>query len=113
MSVSADKNDCTLDTCPLTDSVYQYRPSLAANVVMLVLFAVTLVAHVVQGWIWRQRVFGILMFFGCLTEVIGYVGRIISWDNPFSQTGFLSAVVCLTMAPAFYSAAIYLCIFKM
>jgi hypothetical protein len=51
--------------------------------------------------------FSIPIAIGCITEVIGYVGRILSYNNPFSQTGFLMQICCITIAPAFYSAAIY------
>lgn len=40
-------------------------------------------------------------------------GRIMSWNDPFGQTGFLTQIVCLTLAPAFFGAGIYLCISKM
>ena len=104
---------CTLATCHISQSIYKYRPSVVANAVLLSLFAISLIAHVGQGIFWRHRAFGIVMFFGCLAEVIGYVGRLISWHNPFSQTGFLTQICCLTIAPAFFAAAIYTSIYLM
>ena len=50
------------------------------------------------------------MILGCVTEVLGYTGRIISWNNPFSLNGFLIQICCLTLAPAFFTAAIYFCL---
>jgi hypothetical protein len=47
------------------------------------------------------------MILGCITECIGYAGRIISWNNPFSLNGFLINICCLTLAPAFYAGALY------
>ncbi|KAL9632474.1 MAG: hypothetical protein Q9164_005297 [Protoblastenia rupestris] len=41
--------NCTLAVCPVTVSVYQYRPSLAANTVFLALFGLALIIHIVQG----------------------------------------------------------------
>lgn len=29
------------------------------------------------------------MLLGCLCEVIGYAGRVIMWNNPFSYPGFM------------------------
>lgn len=29
------------------------------------------------------------MILGCLHEVIGYVGRIVMWNNPWSFAGFI------------------------
>lgn len=42
--------------------------------------------------------------------VIGYVGRVMSWKNPFSQNAYLIQIICLTIAPAFLAAGIYLCL---
>lgn len=39
---------------------------------------------------------------------IGYVGRILLHNNAYSSTGFETQICTLTMAPAFWSAAIYL-----
>lgn len=102
--------ECTLDTCPITDSIYHYRPSLGANIAFLVLFAITGIGHVVQGVLSRKKAFWITMLIGCISEVIGYVGRVLSWQNPFASVGFLTQIVCLTIAPAFYSAAVYFCL---
>jgi len=45
-----------------------------------------------------------------LTEIIGYIARIAVHSNPFIKTNFLMYLVTLTIAPAFLSAAIYLCL---
>jgi hypothetical protein len=52
------------------------------------------------------------MFFGLIGEIIGYTGRLLLNQNPFDPTGnnFLIYLVDLTIAPAFLSAAIYLCL---
>jgi hypothetical protein len=52
------------------------------------------------------------MFFGLAGEIIGYIGRLLLYQNPFDPTGnnFLIYLVCLTIAPAFLSAAVYLCL---
>jgi hypothetical protein len=46
----------------------------------------------------------------CTLEILGYLGRIISYSNPWHQTGFLLQIVCLTIAPTFMAGGIYLCI---
>ncbi|KAF4959803.1 hypothetical protein F66182_18274, partial [Fusarium sp. NRRL 66182] len=46
---------------------------------------------------------------GLVGEIIGYIGRVQMHFNPFPQNPFLEYLVCLTIAPAFLSAAIYLC----
>jgi hypothetical protein len=52
------------------------------------------------------------MVLGLIGEVIGYIDRILLNQNPFDHTGnnFLLYLVPLTIAPAFLSTAIYLCI---
>ncbi|MCJ1358294.1 MAG: hypothetical protein MMC33_008293 [Icmadophila ericetorum] len=48
------------------------------------------------------------MVSGCALEIIGYAGRIIGYQNPFSQNAFLIQIVCLTIAPSFLAAGLYL-----
>ena len=45
---------------------------------------------------------------GCVGEAVGYVGRIIMWDNPYDEAGFQMQICCLIISPAFLSAGIYL-----
>lgn len=47
---------------------------------------------------------------GMLGEIVGYVAHIAMHSNPFTKTNFLMYLVTLTIAPAFLSAAIYLCL---
>jgi len=96
--------------CPLSKSFYGYAPSLAPNVVMLVLFSATLVAHGIQGTYYRAWGTLIAMGWGCTCEIMGYIGRLMMHKNPFNLDGFLIQIICLTIAPAFFSAAIYLCL---
>ncbi|KAI7118383.1 hypothetical protein KC352_g33568, partial [Hortaea werneckii] len=80
--IRADQNQgCTQTTCPVSESVYGYRPNLAATVTFLAIFS--------------------------LSEVLGYTAKMLLWDDPFSDVGFKMSVVLLTFAPAFYAAGIY------
>ena len=94
--------------CPVSRSLYGYYPSLPANAFFLALFAVLLVINAVVGTWKRTWTYLIAMFFGCLAQVLGYTGRIIMHQNPFNMNGFEMQICCLTLAPAFNSAAIYL-----
>lgn len=62
-------------------------------------------------WV-AARTWGFLggMFGGLVLEIIGYVGRIQMHSNPFTDSPFLMSLVTLTIAPAFLSASIYLCL---
>ncbi|KAK2746850.1 hypothetical protein FQN57_002892 [Myotisia sp. PD_48] len=103
-------DECTLATCSIEESIFEYQPSLAANAALLAVFAASGIVHGLQLTFWRYLSFSIPMILGCLTEVIGYVGRIMLADDPFTLNGFLIQICCLTIAPAFYSASIYFCL---
>ena len=84
--------NCTLALCPAEASVYQYRPSLAVNTLFLVLFGLALIIHASLGLKYRTWAFATAMILGCVTEIIGYGGRIYLWQNPFSFDGFLMQI---------------------
>lgn len=84
--------NCTLDTCPLEASILQYRPSLAASGTFIGIFSILALRHVVQGIQMKTWGFMLSMIAGCILEIIGYVGRIMIYDNPFDFSGFLSQV---------------------
>jgi len=46
---------------------------------------------------------------GLILEAVGYAGRLMAHNNPFGQSPFLISIICLTIGPTFFSAAIYLC----
>ncbi|KAG5950602.1 hypothetical protein E4U53_004766 [Claviceps sorghi] len=104
--------NCDLSTCPLAWSIYTYRPSLAANATFLALFVLLGMVHGYLGYRWRSWGFMVGMLLGCLSEVIGYAGRIMLYNNPFSFGGFMIQIVCLTIAPVFYTASIYVTLSK-
>ncbi|OCL03471.1 putative RTA1 domain protein [Glonium stellatum] len=101
---------CTLQSCSLLQAHYQYLPSLAGNALYVGIFGLLLAFQIIFGW--RARTWGFLggMFGGLVLEVIGYIGRIQMHSNPFIDGPFLMSLVTLTIAPAFLSASIYLCL---
>ncbi|GAO13164.1 hypothetical protein UVI_02025200 [Ustilaginoidea virens] len=106
------KTKCTLDNCPVEWSIYGFQPSLAANIALLAIFAVIGIVHAYLGFRWRSWGFMVGMLLGCLSEAIGYIGRIMLHSNPFSFIGFMIQIVCLTIAPVFFSASIYVTLSK-
>jgi len=58
----------------------------------------------------RGLIFIVAFLFGLLCEIIGYAGRIMSWENQWDKNGFLTQIICLTIGPAFMSGGIYLCL---
>ncbi|EPS27737.1 hypothetical protein PDE_02681 [Penicillium oxalicum 114-2] len=101
---------CTLDTCPITKAHVFYVPSLAGNTLYVALFATLLIAQI--ALVVRYRTWGYFagVFGGLVLEVVGYLGRIQMHNNPFLFTPFLEYLICLTIAPAFLSASIYICL---
>ncbi|KAK7402905.1 Envelope glycoprotein [Neonectria punicea] len=103
---------CTLDLCPIEWSIYTYRPSLSANIALVALFGVLGVIHAYLGVRWKSWGFMGGMLAGCISECVGYVGRIMLYYDPFSFNAFMIQIVCLTIAPVFYTASIYVTLSK-
>jgi hypothetical protein len=77
---------CTLETCPMSLSYWAYLPSLAANGTFTALFSLSLALYVVQAVYSRRFIgFSVAMLCGSVLEVIGYVGRLMSYRDPFSE----------------------------
>ncbi|KAF2455091.1 RTA1 like protein-domain-containing protein [Lineolata rhizophorae] len=102
--------ECTVDTCPIEESIYGYRPSIPANAFFLAAFAISFIAHIVQGVRYKTWSFMVGMTIGCICEIGGEVGRLILHDDPFDDIGFNLQICLLTIAPAFFAAGVYLCL---
>ncbi|BCR85595.1 RTA1 domain-containing protein [Aspergillus chevalieri] len=85
---------------------YGYVPSLAAGIVFLVLFGLSMIAHTVQC-VWKKTWWTMVFTVGCMTEVIGWAGR--TWSNqcPYNSDAFLMQISTLIIAPTFFTAGIY------
>ncbi|KAI1773680.1 RTA1-domain-containing protein [Hypoxylon cercidicola] len=99
--------NCTLDLCPIEWSVLQYRPSLGASIAFICVFTGLLFVHTFIGTRWKSWWFMNCIGIGCITEILGYGGRVMLFYNPFSFAGFMIQIICIGCAPVFYSAAIY------
>jgi hypothetical protein len=82
-------SNCTLDLCPVEWSVFQYRPSIAANATFIALFGLFLAADVFLGI--RYKTWGHMacVAAGNILQIIGYIGRILLYGNPFGFNEFL------------------------
>lgn len=105
-----DSELCTLATCDLTLANLTYLPSLPGNAFFAACFSIFLIAQIYLGIRYKTWGFMAAMALGLTGELIGYVGRIMMHNNPFSQDNFLTYLVCLTLSPALLSAAVYLCL---
>jgi hypothetical protein len=101
---------CTLSTCDLTLAHFTYIPNLGANAFLAALFGACAVVQLGLGIRYKTWGFLVAAICGLALEVIGYAGRVMISQNPFDKNNFLIYLVCLTIAPAFLSACIYLCL---
>jgi len=101
---------CTLQTCDLSMASFLYLPTIGGNATFAAIFGICLIWQLYLGI--RHKVWGymVAMVFGLVLEIIGYAARIMLHDSPFSNNDFLMYLIVLTIAPAFFTAAIYLCL---
>ena len=102
--------DCTeiTDFCTLEATTYGYYPNLAANSLFLAIFGILAIAHIPLVARYRLWGYSFAVGAGSILECLGYGGRIMLNDNPWSDSGFRLQVVCLVIAPSFIAASIYL-----
>jgi hypothetical protein len=112
LTLLANPASCNLNTCDLTLAPIDYIPSLAGNAFYCAIFGLYLFINIYLGIKHKTWGYGVAMFFGLVGEIVGYAARVALNKSPFDPTGndFIIYIVCLTIAPAFLSAAIYLCL---
>jgi RTA1 like protein len=94
--------------CPVEDTIYGYYPNLGANAFFTAFFGVFAMINLYLGLRYRAWTFLIAMSIGCAGEALGFVGRILLNNNPWSSVGFNIQICCLIISPAFIAAGIYL-----
>lgn len=102
---------CNYTTCPL-DPLGQinYRPSLPGNAIYLAIFMLGLLVNIGLAIKYRTWGYVVAIIGGTGLEIVGYIGRVMLWQNDFNNNYFIIYLVGLTIGPAFFSAAIYLCL---
>lgn len=103
-------SNCTEITaaCPVQASTIGYYPTISANAVPAIIFLVALIIQLVLGIRRRTWSYLVAVGIGSLFEAVGYVGRVMLHKNPYSSGGFKLQIICLTIAPAFIAAGLYL-----
>ena len=101
---------CNLTVCDLSLAQVEYIPSIGGNSLYIAIFAICLALQIYFGIRYKTWGYMTATISGFALEIIGYAGRIMLWQNPFDNNAFLIYIVCLTIGPAFLSAAIYLCL---
>ncbi|KIW18800.1 hypothetical protein PV08_03089 [Exophiala spinifera] len=99
--------NCTISVCPVELSIYGYRPSLPLSISLIALYGVCGFVQIALGWRYKTWGYMSAMLLGCIDEILGYVGRILMYKNPWNHGGFIMQIVLITIGPVFFSAAIY------
>ncbi|PGH32084.1 hypothetical protein GX50_05153 [[Emmonsia] crescens] len=103
-------SDCTeiSPDCPLEATIYGYHPNPVVNMICLIVFGILFFIAVWQTYRHKTYSFGVAMALGCMSEAIGYGGRLMLNKNPWDSDGFQIQICTLIIAPSFFTAAIYL-----
>ncbi|KAI0967215.1 RTA1-domain-containing protein [Xylaria arbuscula] len=106
-----DSDNCTLDTCPLSESYYGYRPNLGIDIFLAIVY-VAVISHCLFFALPKGKwlAYTISVLIGALLELIGFILRIYGYAQPFVRIGWIIQYSFITFAPVFTSAAIYVCI---
>ncbi|KAI9159062.1 Protein RTM1 [Paramyrothecium foliicola] len=101
---------CNPDYADANWSFYRYEPSVEANVVFIVLFAVSTLLHAFQ--MWRTKTWYLwALVAGGVCETIGYVGRALgAAEDPgcWTMGPFIMQSLLILIAPALMAASIYM-----
>ncbi|TXC12124.1 hypothetical protein FocTR4_00006928 [Fusarium oxysporum f. sp. cubense] len=105
--------DCNPNYKDAVWAFYRFVPSKEANIVFVVLFAMTTLLHVFQ--LWRTKtwyliplVLGGVWYPG---EVIGYIGRVLNTNEEpgcWTMGPYIMQSVLILIAPALFAASIYM-----
>lgn len=84
--------NCTLAVCPLALTVYGYIPSLPFSSLLLALYSLCIIIQVGLAWKYKTWTYMTVMVLGCITEIIGWAGRVLMHSNPWNHAGFIIQV---------------------
>ena len=83
---------CTVNTCPLSEGIITYQPSIGGNASFLAIFGFLLFLHVGLGIRHKTWSYLVAMVCGLILEVVGYIGRLQLHDDPFNFNFFIEYV---------------------
>ncbi len=92
------------------EKYFQYKPSLALNIIALVLFFLVTIVIAIQTIKYRSRFMWLVVFTGCL-EVAGYICHLVATET-VNLTAYICNLVFIIMAPNFLALANYVCVGK-
>ncbi|KAJ5676811.1 RTA-like protein [Penicillium maclennaniae] len=89
------------------DNLYGYKPSIAAGVIFIILFALTTAYHILQLTKAKSWYF-IPFVIGGIFQIIGYICKCLGHDNLTSVTIYALQSVLILLAPPLYAASVYM-----
>ncbi|KAL9939173.1 hypothetical protein V8E36_001986 [Tilletia maclaganii] len=92
----------------LSVNIYGYTPSKVLGFVGVIVFILTLIAHIFWLFKYRStRTFQALVAFTCACEAVGYGARLAAAGNPYLLISFILQYFFIVVSPVFLSAALY------
>ncbi|KAJ6120884.1 hypothetical protein N7523_005164 [Penicillium sp. IBT 18751x] len=89
------------------DNLYGYKPSIAAGVIFIILFALTTAYHILQ--LTKAKCWYFIPFvIGGIFQIIGYICKCLGHDNLASVTIYALQSVLILLAPPLYAASVYM-----
>ncbi|KAL7917446.1 RTA1 like domain-containing protein [Trichoderma austrokoningii] len=95
---------CKATTTPNT--MWSFCPSLAPSILFICLFALTLIAHVGQA-VYYRKPYSWIIIMSALWQVLTYIFRTLSIQNPASYSSYVAWFVLILVAPLWTNAYVY------
>ncbi|KAG4441697.1 hypothetical protein IFR05_002831 [Cadophora sp. M221] len=101
-------DQCTPELCSLNYASLRYIPNFGANAAFGSIFVIFLIAQIILWFSYQTHSYTFSMTCGLILEVVGYAFRIVMRKHMFVEGPFLIQIICITIAPVFFTAALYL-----
>jgi len=94
--------------CPVEATVLGYKPNLGSSYFFAIAFGLCTIAAGGLG-IWKRTwTFSAAITLGLLLETLGYIGRILLYDNPWDSGAFQLQICAIILAPTLICVSVYL-----
>lgn len=100
--------DCVPEHCPVSGGFFLYRPSQPGNAVLLGMFALLVPVTLVFGYRSKTPLFASALTTGLVLEVLGFIGRILLFNNVADKSYFALSLVGTVLGPTFIAASLFL-----
>ncbi|KAI2624867.1 RTA1-domain-containing protein [Hypoxylon sp. NC1633] len=97
--------DCTVSYCSRVFLIY--RPSLPGNALFLAAFAVLIPLTLGLGIKYNSSIFSTTVATALALEVVGYIGRVLLYNNPTDRTDFILFLIGTIIGPTLICGAVF------